>query len=71
MSWDNTQCPCGGRKATETMLCAECEKFVEGTFDRREMDNPEASFDARRSAAIRVLACARRRNAFLPLNFHP
>lgn len=43
------------------MLCNGCEKFVEGTFDRREIDNPNASIGSRRSAAIRVLAMARRR----------
>jgi hypothetical protein len=51
------------------MLCAECEKAVEGSFDRREMDNPEASWESRRSAAIRVLAVARQRTMSLPLKF--
>lgn len=69
MSYDNTHCPCGGKKMTETMLCPECEVAVAGTFDRQEMDNPHASFEKRRNAAIRVLAVARRRTAKLPLAY--
>jgi hypothetical protein len=69
MSWENTQCPCGSKKQTDTMLCHECETTVAGTFDRREMDNPAASVELRRNAAIRILACVRRRNQSLPLTF--
>lgn len=67
MSYENSKCPCGGRKLTDTMLCDDCEKAVAGTFDRREMDDPKAPRDVRRSAAIRLLAVARRRNPLLPL----
>jgi hypothetical protein len=69
MSYENTQCVCGGRKLTDTMLCADCEKAVEGTFDRREMENPAATWEQRRNAAIRCLAVARRRNPSLPLTY--
>ena len=24
MSYENTSCPCGGRKERETMICADC-----------------------------------------------
>ena len=69
MSYENTRCPCGGTKLTETMLCPACEQAVAGTFDRREMDNRAAPLEARRSAAIRVLACARQRKPGLHLAY--
>jgi hypothetical protein len=61
MSYENTQCPCRGQKLPETMLCPDCETAVAGTYDRREMDNPAAPLEARRAAAIRILAVSRRR----------
>lgn len=61
MSYENTKCPCGGKKPTETMLCADCENAVAGTYDRVLMDNPNAGFGDRRRSAIRVLSVARRR----------
>lgn len=69
MSYENTLCPCGGKKLTETMLCDDCEKAVAGTFDRTLMDDRTAPFEDRRRAAIRVLTVSRRRNASLPLAF--
>jgi hypothetical protein len=61
MSYENTRCPCGGPKLTNTMLCIACEDVVAGTYDRREMDNPAAPLEARRAAAIRILAVSCRR----------
>lgn len=61
MSYENTHCPCGGRKPTDTMLCQACESAFAGTPDRQRMDDPSADFGARRGAAIRLLAAARRR----------
>ena len=69
MSYENTHCPCGGKKLTETMLCDSCEKTVAGTHDRTRMDDHTAPVEDRRRAAIRVLAVSRRRNASLPLAF--
>ncbi len=69
MSWENTQCPCGEKKLTDTMLCPACEAHVGQSYDRKLMDDPAAHFDARRSAAIRVLQVARRRVKSLPLAF--
>jgi hypothetical protein len=69
MSYENIHCPCGGKKLTDTMLCPECETALADNFDRREMDNPRATFEHRRNAAIRVLAVSRRRNTKLPLAF--
>jgi hypothetical protein len=61
MSYENNDCPCGGRKDRETMLCQPCEQHVAGSFDRREMDNQAATLGQRRAAAIRVLAAVRTR----------
>jgi hypothetical protein len=61
MSYENTRCPCRGQKLPETMLCPDCETAVAGTYDRREMDNPAAPLEARRAAAIRILAVSCRR----------
>ena len=69
MSYENTHCVCGGKKQTDTMLCGDCEKSVAGMFDRREMDNEAAPLEQRRSAAIRCLAVARRRNQSFALSF--
>lgn len=61
MSWENTQCPCGGEKQRETMLCASCEAVFAGNYDRRRMDDPAVPVEQRRTSAIRVLAASRRR----------
>ena len=60
MSWENTKCPCGGRKESETMLCRDCEEYLE---DRPEMAifRGDGDPDLRRHAAITLLALARGR----------
>lgn len=69
MSYENNQCPCGGKKLIETMLCVECEQSFAGCFDRRCMEDPTVSWEDRRAAAIRLLAVARKRQASLPLAY--
>jgi hypothetical protein len=70
MSYENTHCPCGGEKARETMICPECEAAVAGTYDRKRMDDPLATWEQRRRSAILVLAVSRqRRKADLPLAY--
>lgn len=61
MSYENTACPCGGHKLTDTMLCAACETAVAGTYDRKAMDDPGLPFELRRQSAIRVLIISHRR----------
>jgi hypothetical protein len=61
MSYEDTNCPCGGRKERETMLCQLCEQHVAGSFDRRRMDDESSTWGQRRAAAIRVLAAVRTR----------
>ena len=71
MSYENTACPCGGQKLTDTMLCAACETAVAGTYDRKAMDDHRETFELRRHAAMRVLAISRRRRTAtaLPMAF--
>lgn len=61
MSYENTQCPCGGEKPCSTMLCDDCN----GAFaERPEMSAYQDStlgLDYRRHAAIILLALARQR----------
>ena len=71
MSYENTSCPCGEKKLTDTMLCAACETVVAGSYDRKAMDDHREPFELRRHAAMRVLAVSRRRRtaSALPLAF--
>lgn len=63
MSYHDTQCVCGGKKQTDTMLCPACEEYTRETVDRRILDDPACNTDAHRGAAIRLLAMARRRKS--------
>ena len=61
MSYENTKCPCGGRKERETPFCGDCEVAF---ANRPEMDiylNPEYSREARRNANITLVILAHRR----------
>ena len=61
MSYENTKCPCGGTKQTETMFCRECNAAF---WDNRLMvdyQNGALAVGYRRSAAIALLALARGR----------
>ena len=61
MSYENSNCPCGGKKLTDTLLCPACEDLFKSHRDRSAMWDRKLPFDARRQAAIRVLAMSRRR----------
>lgn len=63
MSWEDTKCPCGGRKERETLLCGECETHLSGTMEMRAYKRPELGPMERRWAVIRLLSMARRRKA--------
>lgn len=62
MAYEDTKCPCGGKKPTDTMLCDDC---VEHLKDRREMAEYQditLRHDYRRSAATILVSLARQRN---------
>lgn len=61
MAFDDMRCPCGGTKMSETMLCLECEAAFTGTLDSKDFHDSRLSVDFRRTAAIKLLAMARRR----------
>jgi hypothetical protein len=64
MSYEDTNCPCGGKKERETMLCADCMKAFADTPDMKVFLDPiKYGVDARRPAAILLCAKARRRGA--------
>jgi hypothetical protein len=71
MSYENTSCPCGEKKLTDTMLCAACETAVGGSYDRKAMDDHRQPFELRRQSALRVLSISRRRRTApaLPLAY--
>lgn len=62
MAYEDTCCPCGGKKERETMLCTPC---VEHLSERPEMkafrDSTNFTVQHRRSCAIALITLARRR----------
>ncbi len=61
MSYEDTKCPCGDKKPTDTMLCDACNAAF---ADRREMatfKDGSQSVEYRRHAATILLALARGR----------
>lgn len=68
MSYEDTNCPCGERKTTDTMLCDACVEYLK---DCREMEilKSDASVETRRHAATILLAIARKRKNFIDCVF--
>lgn len=71
MSYENTSCPCGGKKQRETMLCQDCQDHLADTNELAAMNDTARPMQTRRSNAIRVLSMARKRkkSPALPLSF--
>jgi hypothetical protein len=69
MSFENTQCVCGGNKERETLICRECKDHVASTIEAASLDDPRLPWQSRRNAAIRVLSYARKRNKSLALTY--
>ena len=69
MSYENTSCPCGGRKERETMICDPCKSFASVTAanDLSLYEDHRIPVKTRRAMAIRILAIARRRGNAKPL----
>ena len=61
MSWEGTVCACGNHKERESLLCRECEEAFRETPEMRTYLHPGSRWQARRNAAILLLALARRR----------
>lgn len=63
MSYENTNCPCGGTKERDTMLCDSCLEYL---ADRKEMVSFRdvlLPLEYRRNAAIILLSLSRKRRA--------
>ena len=61
MSYENTACPCGGKKPTDTMLCADCEAALASHPSMRWFKDTQQSPFCRRQAAIVLVTAARKR----------
>lgn len=61
MSFENTDCPCGGTKERETLICPECSQYLKDHPAMKSMNNGNNSVESRRHAAIVILSCARGR----------
>lgn len=61
MSYEDTHCPCGGKKPTDTMLCDLCVDYLKDRREMKEMSDITLRVDYRRSAAVILIALARRR----------
>lgn len=61
MAYEDTKCPCGGKKLRETMLCDDCEVHVADRVEYKIMHDLSMSWDSRRSAAVRLIGLARKR----------
>ena len=63
MSYQDTNCACGRRKLTDTLLCYACLQAFGGREEAAVYEDPQSPREQRRTAAIRLLAMARRRHA--------
>lgn len=65
MSYEDTNCVCGDRKPTDTMLCDTCMEYLK---DRREMATLRSAdpVELRRNAATILLTLARGRKRDKP-----
>ena len=61
MSWEDTNCPCGGKKERETMLCRECETYLADHPAMKHFRDEQCPPAGRRHAAIVLLTCSRSR----------
>jgi len=63
MSYEDTKCPCGGKKERETMLSQRCVEKFQNSDLRHELThyrNGEKPYWSRRSSAMLLLSAARK-----------
>jgi hypothetical protein len=63
MSYEDTSCPCGGKKERETMLCNDCEQYLADHPAMKVFRDKSDSAESRRHAATILLTVARKRKA--------
>jgi hypothetical protein len=61
MSYENQECPCGGKKRRETMLCDDCVREFSDREELKDYLNETLSLDYRRNAALVLLSLAHNR----------
>lgn len=61
MSYENTECPCGGKKPMSTMLCDDCLAEFHDRPELKNMNDETAPTESRRHSATILLALARGR----------
>lgn len=66
MSWENTECPFGGVKERETMLCHECSAELASHPAMAAFQDDETSVQGRRNAAVILVALSRGRTGAKP-----
>ena len=55
MSYDDAQCPCGGRKDPGTMLCPACVAYLTDDYDYGKFLDLTLPANVRREHAIRSI----------------
>ena len=59
MSFDNSQCPCGGKKPPEEMLCDQCVADLSSRPEMETFRDQQRPTDLRRHAAIILITLSR------------
>lgn len=61
MSYENTICPCGGKKKPDTLLCAGCLEFFKRRSELRVFKDQREPREYRAQAARILCALAKKR----------
>lgn len=59
MSYENTECPCGGKKERDTMLCNTCFTELEAHPAMKFFKDANGSLESRRHAAVILISCSK------------
>ncbi len=61
MAYEDTNCPCGDKKLTDTMLCPACQAHFAERRELAEYQDGNLPVEYRRNAAVILVSLARRR----------
>lgn len=61
MAYEDTKCPCGDKKPTDTMLCDTCVDYFKDRREMAEYQDGKLSLEYRRNAAVILVTLARGR----------
>lgn len=72
MSFEDTNCPCGGKKPRDTMLCDDCEASFKDHPSMIVFKDGQNTLDARQHSAMVLLALSHKRKRTQHLHLdHP